>query len=94
MRHLPPAPNKLGRHSQVCRLLTHSDPTVPAHWTAPGAAPRLLPYGRASLQPCLGTPCHSGMAIAGFIIGKCRETFASAKVSRELPDTTLTFPTT
>ena len=34
------------------------------------------------------------MAIAGFIIGKCRETFASAKVSRELPDSTLTFPTT
>ena len=32
------------------------------------------------------------MEIAGFIIGKLRETFASAKVSRELPDLTLTFP--
>ena len=34
------------------------------------------------------------MEIAGFIIGKLRETFASAKVSRELPDSTLTFPMT
>ena len=34
------------------------------------------------------------METAGFIIGKLRETFASAKVSRELPDSTLTFPTT
>ena len=49
-------PHYPGPPTQVISQASRSDPPVTLHWTAPRAAPRLLPYGRTPLQPCLGTP--------------------------------------